>query len=329
LINEILDLAKVESGRSALDMEPVALDTVVHECLDSVANAADAHRVTLAYEPQPGAGVRADRTRLRQVLLNLLTNAIKYNVEGGRVQVHIESGDYSHLRVVVHDTGAGIAAERMGELFLPFSRLGAEGSGIEGTGIGLNIALRIAEMMGGTVGVESEVGVGSRFWVELPRETLPDPDTVARQESLQTRQSAAEPVSALAPGYAPSRVLYIEDNLVNLRLVAKILARRPSTEVLTAQTPAQGIALALAHHPALILLDINMPGMDGFAVLAILKADPVLANIPVVAVTANAMAGDIERGMAAGFSDYLTKPLDMPRFNAVIDHWLYSGVTTP
>lgn len=237
------------------------------------------------------------------------------------------------LRVVVQDTGAGIAAERLGELFLPFSRLGAEGSGIEGTGIGLSIARRIAGMMGGTVGVESKVGVGSRFWIELVRETLPDPVTGPGPDPNTAWPTVNGPavVDALVPGAeaAPCRILCIEDNLVNLRLVVKILSRRPHIEVLAAETPAQGIALALAHRPALILLDINMPGMDGFAVLEVLKADPRLAGIPVVAVSANAMASDIERGRVAGFSDYLTKPLDVRRFHAVVDHWLSAGVAMP
>jgi PAS domain S-box-containing protein len=337
LINEILDLAKIESGRTALAMEPVEVGTVVHECLHLVAGAADTRHIALAYEPLPGAALRADRTRLRQVLLNLLSNAIKYNAVGGSVRVQLQEATPGCLRVVVQDTGAGIAAERLGELFLPFSRLGAEGSGIEGTGIGLSIARRLAEMMGGTVGVESTVGVGSRFWIELTRETLPDPVTVPGPETMRVSAAAADPANVLLadeapvpdPDGAPRRVLYIEDNLVNLRLVAKILARRPHIEVITAETPAQGIALALAHHPDLILLDINMPGMDGFAVLQVLKSDPGLAGIPVVAVTANAMASDIERGRAAGFSDYLTKPLDVLRFNAVVDHWLSAGVATP
>lgn len=330
LINEILDLAKVEAGRTALDMEPVEVDTVVQECLHLVAAAADVRHIALAYEPLPGAAVRADRTRLRQVLLNLLSNAIKYNVVGGSVQVEVRPVDAQTIRVVVQDTGAGIAAERLGELFQPFSRLGAEGSGIEGTGIGLSIARRLAEMMGGTVGVESEAGVGSRFWIELARDALADPVTQPMPEPAIAGPLRAAPANGSDAGDAPGpavvstrrSVLYIEDNLVNLRLVAKILARRPHIEVLTAQTPAQGIALALAHHPALILLDINMPGMDGFAVLEVLKTDPGLAGIPVVAVSANAMAGDIERGRVAGFVDYLTKPLDVWRFNAVIDHWL-------
>jgi len=333
LINEILDLAKVESGRTALDMEPVEVDTVVQECLHLVSGAADLRHIALAYEPLPGAAVLADRMRLRQVLLNLLSNAIKYNAMGGSVKVQLQEVTPGYLRVVVQDTGAGIAAERLGELFLPFSRLGAEGSGIEGTGIGLSIARRIAGMMGGTVGVESKVGVGSRFWIELVRETLPDPVTGPGPDPNTAWPTVNGPavVDALVPGAeaAPCRILCIEDNLVNLRLVVKILARRPHIEVLAAETPAQGIALALAHRPALILLDINMPGMDGFAVLEVLKADPRLAGIPVVAVSANAMASDIERGRVAGFSDYLTKPLDVRRFHAVVDHWLSAGVAMP
>jgi CheY-like chemotaxis protein/anti-sigma regulatory factor (Ser/Thr protein kinase) len=264
------------------------------------------------------ATVRADRTRLRQVLLNLLSNAIKYNRRGGSVRVELRAHGTERLRILVIDTGVGIAPERQSELFLPFSRLGIEGGNIEGSGIGLNITRRLAEMMGGSVDVQSVPGEGSTFWIELTCDTVPEyyePQAVSEIAiSTQRREGPRH------------RVLYIEDNPANLKLVAQILARSKDIELLTADNPQAGLALATAQAPSLILLDINLPGLDGYQVLARLKADPRLCAIPVVAVTAKAMPRDIERGMAAGFSDYLTKPLDLARFREVVERLLELGV---
>jgi CheY-like chemotaxis protein/anti-sigma regulatory factor (Ser/Thr protein kinase) len=257
--------------------------------------------------------VRADRTRLKQVLLNLLSNAIKYNREGGSVRLEVLPQNAERLHIRVTDSGPGIPAERLAELFEPFNRLDAENSAIEGTGIGLTITRRIVEMMGGTVEVESEVGVGSTFWIELPLESAPEFDDAHHPPGTTTHS-----VPALRMDEAQHLVLYIEDNPSNLRLVAQILGRRPHIHLITAHTPGLGIELALARQPELILLDINMPDMDGYQVLEILKADAATKSIPVIAVTANAMPRDIERGKAAGFADYLTKPLDVKQFHQVI-----------
>jgi CheY-like chemotaxis protein len=211
------------------------------------------------------------------------------------------------------DAGQGIPARRLAELFQPFNRLDAEGSDIEGTGIGLTITQRIVEMMGGSVGVESEVGVGSTFWIELPRENMAD--AACDHEGVGGNGTTPEQrMDALQ-----HIVLYIEDNPTNIKLVAQILGRHKHIHLLTAHTPELGIELALARRPELILLDINMPGMDGYQVLEVFKANARLKTIPVVAVTANAMTRDVERGKAAGFTDYLTKPLDVVRFHAVVD----------
>jgi PAS domain S-box-containing protein len=315
LINEVLDLSKIESGHIGLSLEPVEVGAIVQECLNLIGPLAENRDIQLSHGGLQGAAVRADRTRLKQVLINLLSNAIKYNREGGRVRLDVLPQGTDRLRILVTDTGPGIPAGRLGELFQPFNRLDAANSGIEGTGIGLAITRRIVESMGGTVDVESEVGVGSRFWIELPREFL--------------QVTSHEDANCAAPAQhfdATQRtVLYIDDNASNLKLVAQILGRRKHIHLLTAHTPELGIELALACRPALILLDINMPGMNGYQVLEVLKADTSLKAIPIVAVTANAMLRDIERGRAAGFADYISKPLDVDHFLKTIDSCLDSS----
>ena len=316
LIDEVLNLAKIESGHLDLSLEPVELAPLVDECLVLVNGLAAKRHITLACGALVGAAVRADRVRLKQVLLNLLSNAIKYNREGGSVTLAVEARDAQRLRIRVTDTGLGIAAGRLHELFQPFSRLGAENGPIEGTGIGLTITRRMVEMMDGAVDVESQEGVGSTFWIELPRETGAAP---AAGQASPDAGAAPQSDEALAGRHT---VLYIEDNPINLKLVEHILARRKNVRVLSAHTPELGIELARTNRPELILLDINMPGLDGYQVLKTFQADANLKDIPVVAVTANALPRDIERGKAAGFDDYLTKPLDIARFNLVLDQLL-------
>ncbi|HQS57863.1 MAG: hypothetical protein B7Y56_05670 [Gallionellales bacterium 35-53-114] len=311
LINEVLDLAKVESGHINLSIEPVELCPIVEECLGLIRILADKRNIRISHNGLKGASVRADSTRLKQVLLNLLSNAVKYNRDGGSVHLDVQVHGTDRLRIRVKDSGPGIHAAKLQQIFQPFNRLDAENSGIEGTGIGLTITRRIVEMMGGIVDVESETGVGSTFWIELPLE-----------KSIPVNQSHS-PASSAMPGQekdeAQHIVLYIEDNPSNLRLMAQVLGRRKHIHLLTAHTPELGIELALARKPELILLDINMPGMDGYQVLEVFKAESSLKQIPVVAVTANAMTRDIERGIAAGFSDYLTKPLDIAQLYAILD----------
>jgi len=316
LINEVLDLSKIESGSIDLSLEPVEVCPVVDECIGLMSPLADKRNIHISHTGLGGVAVRADRTRLKQALLNLLSNAIKYNREGGGVKLDVEHGDPDRLRIRVTDTGQGIPAGRLSELFQPFNRLGAENGQVEGTGIGLTITRRIVEMMGGSVGAESEAGVGSSFWIELPLESLSKPDH-GHTASTDERSASASPADE-----TQHLVLYIEDNPSNIKLIAQILGRRRHIQLLTAHTPELGIELARARHPELILLDINMPGLDGYEVLDILKADPLLNGTPVIAVTANAMPRDIERGRQAGFADYLTKPLDVGRFNRILDTWL-------
>jgi PAS domain S-box-containing protein len=316
LINEVLDLAKIESGHVDLSLEPVDVCTIVDECLSLVGTLAAKRDIQLSHSGLKGVAVRADRMRLKQALLNLLSNAVKYNREGGSVRLEVRPQGAERLCIQVTDTGPGIPAERQAELFQPFNRLDAKHSNIEGTGIGLTITRRLVEMMGGIVDVESEVGVGSTFWIELPFESAPGSD---HGHEWVTADSA---VPAAHVETVQHTVLYIEDNPANIKLVAQILGRRQHIRLLTAHTPELGIELALARRPDLILLDINLLGMDGYQVLEVLKADANLKTIPVVAITANAMPRDIERGRAAGFSEYLTKPLDVGQFHAVVDRLL-------
>lgn len=305
LINEVLDLARVESGNIDLSLEPVALGPVIEECLSLMASSAKQYEIQLTLQHIQRMTVRADRTRLKQVLLNLLSNAVKYNRDGGSVTVHAAPAANDRARIQVTDTGQGIAQARMGELFVPFNRLDAENSGIEGTGIGLCITRQLVELMGGSVGASSVQGRGSTFWIELP--LAADLDT----EAQTAGQKAGTPDIPIDTSARQQTVLCIDDNPSNLALLSRILKRAAHMHILTAHTPEMGIELALTHRPDLILLDINMPGMDGYQVLQALKADARLKHTPVLAITANAMPRDIERGIAAGFTDYLTKPLDV------------------
>jgi PAS domain S-box-containing protein len=313
LINEVLDLAKIEAGRIDLSMEPVELTCLVEDCRQLILPLAAARQITLRLLVPPNTAVQADRTRLKQVLLNLLSNAIKYNREGGEIRLGLQAAANRWLRITVADNGGGIAPEDMDQLFQPFTRINAKHSDIEGTGIGLTITRSLVELMGGKVGVDSQVGLGSTFWIELPSATPARP-----QEGSISMVAAPDALKQSC------RVLCIDDNPVNLKLIAQMLRMRPAIYLITAHTPELGIELALAHRPELILLDINMPGMNGYQVLEVLKADARLAAIPVIAVTANAMPRDIKRGRAAGFIDYLTKPLDVGHFLLTIDHCLLS-----
>jgi len=310
LINDVLDLAKIESGRIDLVPEPVACDELFAECGRLVESMARERGVALHIEGRP-ATVLADRMRLKQAVLNLLSNAIKYNRPQGEVRLEATVHE-AGVRISVTDTGPGISPERQAQLFQAFNRLGAECTEVEGTGIGLVITRRLVERMGGSIGVEGTPGVGSTFWVELPRaEAAPSP-------------AVDEAVSHVAGPTAESVVLYVEDNPANLRLVEQLLARRPGIRLLAAHTPSLGLDLAAACRPDLVLLDINLPGMDGHEVLRRLRALPDAGQVPVIAVTANAMPRDVERSLAAGFSDYLTKPLDISRFFEAMDRLLAS-----
>jgi len=323
-VNEVLDLSRIESGRIEMSLETVAVAPLVSECVALVRPLAEARGIVIE-ATIADAAVHADRTRLTQVLLNLLSNAIKYNRENGTVRVSTAARD-DRLQIAVADSGRGIVSDYQSRLFQPFERLESAYDGIEGTGVGLALSKRLLEAMGGEIGVDSEPGVGSTFWFLVPlagHETeLASGLATAADEYKQT---AATDDGAIAAGNRPhpSRtVLYIEDNPANLTLVRKLLAGRPEIELTAATSGEAGVERAIADLPDLILLDINLPGQDGFATLRQLKTYPATAHIPVVAVTANAMRRDVALGLDSGFADYLTKPLAVRRFLQVVDQLL-------
>jgi signal transduction histidine kinase/CheY-like chemotaxis protein len=313
LINEILDLARIESSRLMLSLEPVALDDVLQECRTMIAPSAQRRSIDLAFPEHAGAWVVADRTRLKQVLLNLLSNAVKYNHDGGAVSVDVEPVADGGVRVSVRDTGCGLRPDQLASLFQPFNRLGQEAGEIEGTGIGLVVTKRLVELMGGTIEVRSAPGDGSLFAIVLKSATL---GTAAVQPPPPARAALRQVPHAPA---ARPLVLHVEDNPANLRLVREILDMRGDLRQMSAPDARLGIELARAHLPQLILMDVNLPGLSGLEALALLKSDPATARIPVIALTANAMAGDVSRGVAAGFFRYVTKPIDVARLNEAVD----------
>ncbi len=316
LINDVLDLARVDSGTFTVSAESVAVRPLLEECLALLRPQADERGIRLfKASPDHEVQVLADRTRLKQVLLNLLSNAIKYNRDRGSVGVDCVV-DGEALRIAVSDTGAGLTTEQQARLFVPFERLDADQRQIEGTGIGLALSKRLVELMGGTIGVESMPGAGSTFWVRLLQ---------ADGDARSTPAGAAPAVAVTPnPGASGGRrdVLCIEDNPANLRLIESIFAHRTDIRLLGAIAPGLGLELARMHRPALILLDINLPDMDGYAVMQCLRENEATRGIPVVAISASAMPKDIERGKAAGFADYLTKPIDVARLLTIVDRIL-------
>lgn len=316
-VNEVLDLARIESGHIELSLEPLSLGPLVADCIAQVLPLAEARRITIVAPRSETRGVHADATRAKQVMFNLLSNAIKFNREGGQIHVSsIVTGE--RIRVEVRDTGRGIAPENRSRLFKPFERLESSYDGIEGSGIGLALAKRLIEAMNGEIGMESEVGVGSTFWFTLPAAQLPNLP-VRPHASIDADDSSTEMASHQTPIQNPRHVLYIEDNPANLKLVKKIIGQHADVVMSQAEDAERGLEIARRERPDLILLDINLPGMDGFAALAALKSDPTTRRIPVIAITANAMKGDIERGKAAGFKDYLTKPIDIVQLHQILD----------
>ncbi len=312
LINEILDLALIESGKLLLSMESMSLDEVMLECRSMIEPQAGKYQVSMDFRAMPKpCFVRADRTRVKQVLLNLLSNAIKYNRPGGTVTVECALRTPERIRISVTDTGAGLAADKLAQLFQPFNRLGQQAGGEEGTGIGLVMTKRLIELMGGVIGVESTVGAGSIFWVELIRG--PRPQLVASTLNVASLGvlSAGEPVA--------HTLLYVEDNPANLMLVEQLIARRANTRLLSAADATAGIALARLHRPEVILMDINLPGISGIRALNLLREDPLTRHIPVIAISANAMAHDVRKGLEAGFFRYLTKPIRVEAFMTAMD----------
>ncbi len=315
LINEILDLAQIESGKFALSSEPTSLSDVMSECRAMIEPLGQKRGINMTF-PQFDLPcfVEADRTRLKQILINLLSNAIKYNQTNGTVVVETTCASSSpeRVRISVKDTGAGLPPDMLVQLFQPFNRLGQERSAEEGTGIGLVMSKRLVELMGGQIGVESTVGEGSVFWFELN-------SAVAPHLTADIPELAAEPRTEARHGALLRTLLYVEDNPANLKLIEQLIARRPDMRLLSATDGTRGIHLARTNQPEVILMDINLPGISGIEALKILREDPETAHIPVVALSANAMPRDIEKGLQAGFFRYLTKPIKVNEFMQALD----------
>ena len=313
LINEILDLASIESGKLSLSLEPASLNDVLSDCQAMIEPQAQKRGISLSFPRfDSPCLVKADRTRLKQILINLLSNAIKYNREQGTVEVKCTEATPERTRISIKDSGMGLPPEKMAHLFEPFNRLGQQTTDTqEGTGIGLAVTKQLVELMGGAIGVDCAVGVGCEFWIELIRDNAPHlavENTMYPELEPQTQEN--QPVSTL---------LYVEDNQASLTLIEQIIRNHPHLRMLSTHDGNLGIALARSHRPDVILMDVNLPGISGIEALKILLEDPATAHIPVVAISANAMPRDIEKGLASGFFRYLTKPIKINEFINTLD----------
>lgn len=313
LINEVLDLSLIESGKLSLSIEPVLVSDILDDCRTLFEPQADKRSIALRFPPGNDAlFVLGDRTRVKQVIINLLSNAIKYNREGGDVLVTCIETPGSRLRIGVRDTGEGLSPEKVAQLFQPFNRLGQEASAGEGTGIGLVVSKRLVELMDGEIGVSSQVGVGSIFWIEL---SLCEPSEFTTDQAQLHREA-----TTVSPDMEHLHtLLYVEDNRANMELVEQLVARRPGMRLLGAADGMRGVMLARMHLPDLILMDINLPGISGLQALTLLRGDPATRHIPVLALSANALPRDIERGLEAGFCGYLTKPVKVTELMDALD----------
>jgi len=313
LIDEVLDIARIEAGGLRLSLEPVPLPETIRDATELMSTLARDRRIDLRVDDVPaGLHVMADRQRLQQVLLNLLSNGVKYTPPGGAVTVSCATLPASRVQVRVTDTGVGIAPDKIGRLFTAFDRLGAETGDIEGTGLGLTLSKHLVEAMGGVLRVDSGLGVGSTFSVELS----------LAEAAVQALPRPWPAVVVAATSEVTAVILYIEDNLSNLRLVERILDRRPGIKLLSAMQGRVGIDLAREHRPDLILLDQHLPDMEGDAVIRVLKDDARTSEIPIVVLSADASPRQVQRLREAGVRDYLTKPLDVGRLLALIDETL-------
>ena len=315
LINEVLDLSLIESGKLTISPEPVSLRDILSNCRAMMEPLAQKRGITMTF-PHFDAPcfVLADQTRLKQVFVNLISNAVKYNRLNGSIAVECTASVPGQVRISVTDTGMGLSPKKLAQLYQPFNRLGQEIGVEQGTGIGLVVTKRLVEAMHGTVGVESEVGMGTSFWVDLK---------AADCAQLALADAAPCPQPEAANDALPTAtLLYVEDNPANLKLVEMLIARRPNMKLITAGTGVLGIELALAHMPDAILMDINLPGISGIKALSILRRDSATAHIPVIALSANASPRDIERGLEAGFQKYLTKPIKVDELMLTLDEAL-------
>lgn len=320
LINQILDLAVIESGTLTLLPTAVLLVDVMRECEAMIQTDAQKQRIQLKFSPiDPDCAVSADPTRLKQILLNLLSNAVKYNRKNGTVEVRCTEVAADRIRISIKDTGAGLPPDKIAQLFQPFNRLGQESSQVKGTGIGLVVTKQLVEMMGGAIGVNSAVGVGSEFWIELKRDN-------AEPAAAFKVPEQNEPAMPATADNSLKKVLYVEDNPANVMLVENIIASNPRMRLLSAETGNLGVAMARAHLPDVIVMDVNLPDISGYQALEILRQDPATKSIPVISLSANAMPSDVQQGISAGFFRYITKPLRITEFMTALDEALTVSV---
>lgn len=312
LINEILDLALIESGKLSLSLEPVFLTEVMRECEAMIESQASKRGITVTFPNfDEDHFVQADRTRVKQVLINLLSNAIKYNKPNGKVNIIFSTPSANRIRISIEDTGEGLAPEKISQLFQPFNRLGQENQDQEGTGIGLVMTKRLIELMGGTIGLESTLGTGSIFWVDM--------NLTHKRNPIVKAELIATPEALSRTGVDEYTLLYVEDNPANLMLVEDLIALRPEIRLLVARDGISGIELARTALPDVILMDINLPGISGIKALQILAKGATTASIPIIALSANAIPSDIALGLEAGFFRYLTKPIKITEFMETLD----------
>jgi PAS domain S-box-containing protein len=314
LITDVLDLSSLEAGGMKLELGPVRLAEAVHEAVPLVESQARQHGVAVHVDAMPGDAM-ADRTRLRQVLVNLLSNAIKYNRPGGEVRIGSQvEGEGVLVRVT--DTGQGMSADQLAHLFEPFNRLGREGAGVEGTGIGLAIVKALVTRMGGRVEARSTEGRGSEFTLRLPAASAAAAGQMALRTSTETTFAER---AALGLELPSAHILCIEDNPLNVLLIQELVAQRPALRLTCEPNGTRGVEGVLKLRPDLVLVDMQLPDFDGFEVLRRLRAEPTTEGIPCIALSANAMPDDIDRALQAGFAAYWTKPLDVAAFLASLD----------
>lgn len=316
LINEVLDISRIEAGRLAISIEPVQLYCVFEEMMDILKPMAIKQQIELKLIESEvnNMFVNADRQSLKQVLLNLLNNAIKYNKEGGTVTIKAESkltNDTELIRISVIDTGVGINKNDIPKLFIPFERIGAYNTQIEGTGLGLSVVKKLVDVMGGTCGVESVIGQGSTFWFELPH-----------VDNLQRNSAISNAIKGIKTKLIQKNgtILYIEDNLSNIELIEQIITTKlPHIKLITNTCGKETVKLALEHKPELILLDLNLPDIDGSEVLGMILENENTKHIPVVILSADGMQQQVDRLLKAGAKMYLTKPIDVNELLEVVD----------
>jgi signal transduction histidine kinase/ActR/RegA family two-component response regulator len=313
LINELIDIARIESGELSLSLEPVSVLPLIEEASTLMGPLAAERSITIVHRGvHPGLAFRADRQRFSQVLVNLISNAVKYNRRGGTITITCQAESASLACVVISDTGQGLSSEDLKRIFIPFERLGAEQTGIEGTGIGLPLARTLTEAMGGRLSASSVLGEGSSFTVRLPRM----PDLVHVPPPSPARTTRARPSTAAGGSLS---ILYIEDNPANVEVVTRFLKGRPNSRLRSVMSGRAGLACAISDVPDIILLDLHLPDIHGDQVLKELKAEPITAGIPVIVLSADATPRAIRRLRASGALNYLTKPLDLAALGELLD----------